>query len=121
MDCNININWELVCQRSEYLAAYHHYHLHQEGSLIDGSPQCNILDFLCSPEWQEQYMYHYRAAIRVLTDDKTLPFIERVGEDPRPYLDMMDINPAIVIDVISFLQSTYLLIIYVQDVLQVQN
>ena len=57
----------------------------------------------------------------MLTDDKTHPFIERVGEDPRPYLDMMDIHPAIFIDVISFLQSTYLLIIYVQDVLQVQN
>ena len=85
MDCKININWELVCQRSEYLAAYHHYHLHREGSLIDGSPQCNILDCPCSPEWQEQYMYHYRAAIRVLTDDKTLPFIERVGEDPSGY------------------------------------
>ena len=44
---------------------------------------------------------------------------------------MMDINPEIFIDVISFLQSTYLLKIYVQDtyllkiyvqdVLQVQN
>ena len=123
MDCNTNINWELVCQRSEYLAAYHHYHLHREGSLIDGSQfiTCNILEFPGSTEWQQQYVYHYRTATHVLTDDTTLPFIERVGEDPRPYPDMMDINPEIFIDVISFLQSTYLLKIYVQDVLQVQN
>ena len=38
MDYNININWELVCPRSEYLAAYHHYHLHREGSLIEMVP-----------------------------------------------------------------------------------
>ena len=117
----MNMNWEMVCQRSEYLAAYHHYHIHREGSLIDGSPQCTTLEFPCSPEWQEQYVCHYRTAIRVLSDDTTLPFIERVGEDPRPYLDMMDINPEIFIDVISFLQSDYLLKIFVQDVLQVQN
>ena len=87
------------------MAAYRNYHLHRGGSLIDGSPQSNVLDLPCPPEWQEQYMCHYRSAIRVLTDDKTLPFIERVGEDPRLYLDMMDINPDIFIDVISFLQS----------------
>ena len=114
MEVILEINWGLLCQRSEYFAALDHYD--RKGACQTRTPKqlssVSECTFPC-PWGRPKYFRHYVVAVQILTDDQTLKRVKNSAMDIQIDLRELHLDADIFLKVTTYLASDYLLNLYI--------